>query len=434
MEVREDIEALVEFEGRGPGTDAERRAAGHLAERLQELGREGELESVDVWPNWPLTYAIHTSLVIAGSLLSVTIPVLGAVLVLVVVILTFLDAIGLAVTTRKLLGRRASQNVISREEDEDKHGHLYLVAHYDAGRGGLAFHPKLQERRATVAKLLKRNLGPLQPLFMAMVLVLICVLIRLPGITSQILTVIQFIPTVLLILALPLLLDTALASPVPGANDNASGVATVLRLAERFGGQLEHFTVNVLLTGSQEALSLGMRGFLKKGKGDLDPVRSVFLNVDEVGRGTVRFATREGLLLPIKAHEQLITLCEEIVEEREEEAEEEEEENNDDDDDIDDNKDEGSADRPVIRSMVSRTTSDGYAARSAGFPAITITCKGRLDYTPGHHQRSDTPDRIDDEALDRAYEFISELIERLDQKVGPDLDSPADETMLKEED
>jgi len=35
------------------------------------------------------------------------------------------------------------------------------------------------------------------------------------------------------------------------------------------------------------------------------------------------------------------------------------------------------------------STRAGYAARSAGFPAITITCKGRLDYTPGHHQRSD---------------------------------------------
>jgi hypothetical protein len=168
---------------------------------------------------------------------------------------------------------------------------------------------------------------------------------------------------------------------------------------------------------------VGMRGFLKKGKGDLDAVRSVFLNIDEVGRGTVRFASREGLLLPIKAHAQLLEICEEMVEEREEEAEDDEGDEDDDDGD----------DRPELRSMVSRTTSDGYAARSAGFPAITITCKGSLDYTTGHHQRSDTPENIDDEALERAYEFTSELIERLNEKVGPDLDSPADETLLKEE-
>jgi hypothetical protein len=413
MNVREEIEALAAFEGRGPGSDAERRAAGHLSDRLEEMGRQAEVESIEVWPRWPLTYAIHVTLVIAGSVISVTIPVIGALLVLIAVILTFLDAIGMAITTRRLLGRRSSQNVISRE-DGDKPGDLYLVAHYDAGRGGLVFNGKLQERRAALSARIKRNIGPLQPVFLSMVVVLICVLIRLPGIDNKILTIIQFVFTVVLIVALPMLLDTALAKTMPGANDNASGVATALALAERFGGQLEYFDVNLLFTGSQEALSLGMRSFLKKRKGEIDVARSVFLNIDEVGRGTVRFTIKEGLLLPIESHEQLVTLCEELVEDQEP------------DDDEDD-------DRPVVRGMVARTTSDGYAARSAGFPAITITCKGRLDYTPGHHQRSDQPDRIDDEALQRAFDFTSELIERMDQTVGPGLDSPEDETLLKEE-
>jgi hypothetical protein len=435
MNVREEIEGLVAFEGRGPGTDAERRAAGHLAERLQELGREGELDSVDVWPNWPLTYAIHVAMAIVGSVVSVTVPLVGALLVLIAVALTFLDAIGMAFTTRRLLGRRASQNVISRESDEDKGGDLFLVAHYDAGRGGLAFHPTLQERRATIGKLLRRNIGPLHPLFGALVWVLVCVLLRLPGIESQILTVLQFIPTVLLILALPFLLDTALASPVPGANDNASGVATVLRLAERFGGQLEHFNVNLLLTGSQEAMALGMRGYLKKRKGELDDARTVFVSVDEIGRGTVRFTSREGLLLAIESHPQLLDICEQIVEDQQGDDDGDQDGDDSGDENGDDDGDENGDDdgRPAVRSMEALTSSDAYAARSAGFPAITITCKGRLDYTPGHHQRTDTPDRIDDEAMERAYAFTAELIERLDQTVGPDLHKPQAETLLKEE-
>jgi Peptidase family M28 len=416
MNAREEIEALAEFDGRGPGTDAERRAAGHLAERLHELGRDADTEAIEVYPSWPLTYAIHVALAVIGSVISVTVPVLGALLVLIAVVLTFLDAIGLALTTRRLLGRRSSQNVISLEGG-DKAGDLYLVAHYDAGRGGLLFNSTLQERRAALGKLLRRDIGPLQPLFWAMVALLVCVLIRLPGIDNKILTFVQFAFTVVLILALPLLLDTALARPTPGANDNASGVATALRLAERFGGKLEHLDLNLLLTGSQEAMSLGMRAFMKKRKGKLDTARTIFLNLDEVGRGTVRFTTREGLLLPLKSHDQLVSICEEIAEDAA----------GDEDEDEDD-------DTPVIRPMVARTTSDGYAARSAGLPAITITCKGRLDYTPGHHQPSDLPERIDDEALERAYEFTAELIERLDQTVGPDLDRPAEETVLKEDD
>lgn len=482
MNVREEIEALVEFEGRGPGSDAERRAAEHLVERLRAMGREAETETVDTWPNWALTYAVHAFLVIVGSVVSVIVPVIGALLVLVVVVLTFLDAIGMAFTTRKLLGRRSSQNVISRE-DNDKGGDLYLVAHYDAGRGGLAYHPKLQERRAAFGKLVRRGIGPMEPFFWAMLAVLVCVLVRLTGIDNMLLTVFQFIFTVLLIISLPLLLDTAFASPVPGANDNASGVATVMRLADRFGGELEHFNLNLLLTGSQEGGSLGMRSYLKRRKGDLEPARTVFLNVDEVGRGTVRFSSREGLLLPIESHNQLVDVCEQMVEAKEQEREEEEandeegpdenggrerdedraaagdqerdedrddepdenrdeerdgDRNDDRDDERDEERDEGrdderDEDRPGVRSMTWRTSTDGYAARSASFPAISITCKARLDYTPGHHQRTDTDDRVDDEALERAYAFIAELVGRIDETVGPDLAKPAEETLLKEE-
>jgi hypothetical protein len=46
IETREEIEALVAYEGRGAGTDAERRAAEHLARRLRAIGREGEVEPV----------------------------------------------------------------------------------------------------------------------------------------------------------------------------------------------------------------------------------------------------------------------------------------------------------------------------------------------------------------------------------------------------
>jgi Peptidase family M28 len=413
IDAREEIAALVAFERRGPGTDAERRAAMHLADRLGQLGREAETEQIAVFPNWPLTYAFHATLAIAGSVVSVSVPVLGAALALLATILTFLDANGMALTTRRVLGRRASQNVVS-PEGGDKGGRLVLVAHYDAGRGGLAFHPRLQERRAALGQLLRRPIGPFQPLFYAMVWVLICCLLRLPGIDFTILTVLQFLGTVLLILALPFLLDTAAAETVPGANDNASGVATALRLAERYGGELEHFDVHVLLTGSEEALGLGMRAHVKDRRSDLDPERVVFLNVDEVGRGTVRFTEREGLILPLKTHSQLVELCREIAEDQQERDDEDSE--------------------PVARGLTSRSASDGSVARAAGFPAITITCKGRLDYTPGHHSPGDVPDRIDDDALERAYAFCCELIERLDATVGPDLEKPVEATLLKEED
>ncbi|HEY1276918.1 MAG TPA: M28 family peptidase [Thermoleophilaceae bacterium] len=403
MDAERDIEALAGIGGRPPGSDAERRAANLLKRRLEEMGREAELEHVDCRPNWPLTYAALAVAAIVGSVLSVSAPVAGAAIALVALVVLFLDATGLLLTVRRLFGRRASQNVLSRDRG-DRPGVLVLVAHYDSGRSGAGFGRRLQERRARLGRLVRRPIGPLEPLFWAMAAVLACCLIRLPGMEGTVLTAIQFVPTVALILAVPPLVDVALARPVPGANDNASGVAIALGLAERHGGRLEHLDVWVLLTGAQEAVAQGMRSFLRRHRRDLGRERTVFVNIDEVGVGSVRFARREGLLIATRSHRQLVKLCEEIAE------------------------DEGAG----ARAIVSRTASDGHAASSAGYPAVTITCRDALDHTPDHHRPTDTPDRIDPAALRRAEAFCDELLRRLDAEIGPDLAAPAEETVLSE--
>jgi Iap family predicted aminopeptidase len=197
---------------------------------------------------------------------------------------------------------------------------------------------------------------------------------------------------------------------VPGANDNASGVATALALAERHGGRLEHLDLWVLFTGSGEGFALGMRDFLRRHKSGLDRARTVFLNVDMVGSGTVRFATREGFVVAIRSHPQLVELCEEIA-----------------DDDQDQNA-------FGAKAVVSRVGSDGHAARSGGYPALSVSCLNALDYFPHYHQPTDTPDNVEPEALERAFGFCSELIGRLDKTVGPELQGDDRESALSEKD
>jgi hypothetical protein len=400
MDLRADIDALVDVGRRAPGSDAERRAAAYLKKRLEGLGRQVELEAVDVWPAWPLAYATLAGLAVVGSVLSVSVPALGAALALAAALLTFLDAGVLLPTLRRLLGRRASQNVVSWG-DRDKPGLLLLVAHYDAGRrGGIALGQKAEARRAAFGNLVRRPIGPLEPLFWAELAVLVCCVLRLAGLSGLLLTVLQFVPTALLIVAVALLLDIALSPTRAGENDNATGAALALRLAERFGGgRLEHFDVHVLLTGGQKAIAAGSRAFLKRHKQNLRRERTVVLNLDAVGSGTVRYTSREGPLVAIKSHAQLVQLCRAIAE---------------------DDEDENAF---GARPLVNRSPSDGYAARSAGLPAITISCRGRLDYVPA---------RVDAEAIERAEGFCAELIRRLDAEVGPDLAAQAEETVLSE--
>lgn len=356
IDVFAEAEAIADELGpRPPGSDAERRAAKRMADRLEELGREVEIEPFPVWPRWALAAAIHAGLGILGSVLSVTWAVIGTALVFAAATLTFLDLSGVLPATRRLLGRRASQNVVSWGE-RDRPAALLIVAHLDSGGRGLV-----------------RGEPLLAPLLWSLLVVLVCCVLRVLGLAGVLLTAVQFVPTVALILAVPLFVDIALTHARPGVNDNAAGAALALRLAERL--EPESYGVHVILTGSQKAVAEGMRAFLKSHAKQFARDSTVVLNLDALGSGGLRFTTKEGPLLGLRSGKQLVDLCEEIAED-----------------------DENPRSPESVRT---REASDGYAARSAGFASITIT-------------GSDPAERLDEESLARAEAFCAELVARLD--------------------
>jgi Peptidase family M28 len=167
-----------------------------------------------------------------------------------------------------------------------------------------------------------------------------------------------------------------------------------VRLAERHGGHLEHFDLWILLTAAEEGLLLGMREWLRAHRDELDPERTVFLNVDIAGYGTVRYTTREGLAFPRSHARELIELCEQIrADDREL--------------------------RYDARALDSRLVTDAYVPTLHGYRAIQITCLPELNIAPHYHQPSDTPDHLQPAALERAFEFCSDLIQRISRRLGP---------------
>src|SRR4051812_21466704 len=225
IDAREEIDELVAFKGRGPGTDAERRAAQHLRARLAEIGRDTDFEPTWIRPNWPLAYTGYALFGVVGSIAASASGTAGAIIAGFVLVAALADLSGRLHTGRRLTGRRGSQNVLSRE-DGDRPGTLVLVAHYDAARTGFAYG---------AAAGVGRRVGSLRPLVAALAVVTLCAVLRAAGADTIAVSVVQFAATVVLIIALPLLVDIGLSGFGPGASDNASGVATVLRLAERYG-------------------------------------------------------------------------------------------------------------------------------------------------------------------------------------------------------
>jgi hypothetical protein len=390
------IRRLCSFEGRRAGTDAERRAANYLAERLREAERRVEVEPTYVHPQYPLVHAVHCLLGIAGSLASLQVPALGFALVLAAALSMYLDLNTRLYLVRRLFFRRASQNVLSRGPQPDAPARVILCAHYDAAQTGRVFDPRSVRRAARLQAHLPFPIGPFRIVFWSLASLLPILGARMAGVEADWLSLLQLVPTLVLIVSAFLLVDVALSGVVPGANDNASGVATALALA----GALDrdppgHLDVWVLLTGAGWCLQEGMRSFLRAHSKQLPLDSTYFVCIDTVGRGQVRFETSAGWVVSYPMDARLVALSEAIAD-----------------------TDREGEDRYGAQALRTGLADDSMAARARGYPATTITCANELDIAPGVHTAADVPDHIDPAALERAHDFTLALVRLLDRDVG----------------
>jgi hypothetical protein len=385
----ETIRELCSFDGRLAGTDAERRAANHLAGKLRAGGHRADVEPIYVHPQAPLVWAAHATLALAGSLVAVAEPAAGFALVLLAATSMYLDLNTRAHLLRTLFFRRASQNVVAPGQDAAAPARLVLAAHYDAGRTGLVFRSNRADRLDRLlsfphTRLLFWSAASLLPMLGA----------RMAGVDSDAISVLQLPPTLLLLIAVFLLIDIQLSPVAPGANDNASGVALALALAERLRHEPpRNLDVWVLLTGAEECGLEGMRAFARSRRKSFDPETTFVLALDSVGAGEIRWVASEGLTVSFEMDARLQELCDAVA-----------------------LADREGEDRYRAAPLRHGYASDALAARARGWRATTITCREPGAARPAnHHTRDDLPEAIDPAALDRAEGFALDVIRALDR-------------------
>src|SRR3954451_5972114 len=307
----EVIRELCSFEERGPGTDAERRAADALAGRLRGMGRRADIEPFFAHPQYALVHLVHAAMGIAGSILATVQPAAGFALVLLAAVSTYLDLNTRLYLVRSLLFRRVSQNVVSAGDRPDAPARLILMAHYDAARTGYIFS-KASNR---IRKLPERNrlgLGPFRLFFWLGLAPLLPILgARMAGLDATWLNALQAVPTIVLIVAGFLLVDIALSDIVPGAYDNASGIAAVLSAADELTtNPPDNLDVWVVLAGSEESFCEGSRAFVRGRRKEFDRATTAFVNVDSVSYGQVAYEISQGPVISLPHDPELIELCE----------------------------------------------------------------------------------------------------------------------------
>lgn len=179
----------------------------------------------------------------------------------------------------------------------------------------------------------------------------------------------------------------------PGANDNASGVASVLALGERLAREpLRHTEVWLAADGCEELGAYGVRALLEA---HADTLRDAdWIALDMVGIGAPALLAREGLLLPSRPDPGLLALAREVA-----------------------------ARHPGLIA--------GEHAHGAYTDTGMVTRRGRRGLTidsqlpPGHpaapamgywHQMADTVDKIELPCLARTHAFVWALLHALDAR------------------
>jgi hypothetical protein len=393
----EVINELCSFEGRRAGTDAERRAANWLAQRLRDRGRRAVIEPTYVHPQYGLVHALHCALGFAGSLVAIIAPPVGFAIVLVAALSMYLDLNGRFYLARRLFFRRASQNVVSPGKRSKAPARLFICAHYDSARSGAAFQPKRVARASRLAKRLPFPIAPFRVLFWSLAILLPILGARMAGIDSGLISLLQLIPTLILLIGVFLLADIELSDVVPGANDNASGVATAISLAEELDAEApENLDVWLLLTGGEECQMEGMRSFVRAHRKSIDRRNTYFLVLDAVGAGAVRYETGEGLAVTYDMDKRLVQLCNAVA-----------------------TADRENGDRFGAKPLRQAFGTDALPARIAKLRSTAITCLDDGSLLPAnYHRPEDVPKRIDRKALDRAHDFTLELVRALDRDAG----------------
>jgi hypothetical protein len=392
----EIIRELCSFERRLTGTDAERRAAGAMAARLRGLGRKVDVEPTYVHPQYALVHALHCALGCAGSLVAVEVPALGFGLVLAAATSMYLDLNARFYLVRRLFFRRASQNVVSPGERPDAPARLILTAHLDAARGGAVFSARIARRFARLASSSPLPLGPFRLLFWSLAALVPLLGLRMAGVDSDLVSVLQLVPTLILLVGIFALVEVALSAPVPAANENASGVATAISLAAELGQDPPaNLDVWVVLAGAGESLSEGMREFVRSHRADLDRRTTFFIDLDGLGYGYPRFATSAGWAVSFGMDKRMCKLAAAIAA-------------------ADADGDEAHR----AAGYASGLGGDALPPRLAGFRTLAVTCHDADGLVRNRHQAADVPKAVNAGALDRAHGFTLELIRRLDADLG----------------
>jgi hypothetical protein len=378
--LRERVERLAALD-RGSCSSGERQAAALLVEELSALGcsvtEETERAHGTYW--WPMaiTSAIATVTGLRGGRAAAAAAAVATAAVA--------DDVrpGFRVLRLTVLPRRTTQNVIAEFGPSDAPHTVLLVAHYDAAHSGLVFHPELPRWPMRRFPKLRESAGTTPPTMWGAVAA--PALAAIAGVLGV--RVLGRLGACLGAGYLAAMLDIAARDVVPGANDNATGVATLLSVAHSLAEDPpEGVRVIVLFAGSEESFMEGMSAYMRRHGHELPTDSTSVVCVDTVGSPDLVLLEGEGTLRMRDYPEDFRALVDGCARE---------------------------VGVEMLRGLRLRNATDGVIALRAGYPSAMLGSVDEFKVPTDYHWPTDTPDRVRYSTVAEAAKVCRRVIERL---------------------
>jgi Zn-dependent M28 family amino/carboxypeptidase len=383
--LREVVATLAAIPDRGSARPGERDAAEWLTERFAKLGCEARIETErahgSYW--WPL--GIPSAVGLAAGVAALA---KGSRWPAAVAAAAASATIGGEVTSRvRLLRRRLPQrtcwNVVAETGDRTARRTVVVLAHHDAPRTGRLFDQTAQrwahERFPEAMERVKTAPPLVWPLVGGPALVAAGALTRRKGITA--------LGTALSALATAIFVDVARSPVSPGANDNLSGVAGLVRLAEVLQeNPVSGIRVLLVSCGSEESMQEGILAFVARHFASLPTGTTHVINLETIGSPNLILLEGEGSLAMHDYQEPFKDFVAAIAEDEK---------------------------IPLVRGLRARTSTDSLITDRAGYPTATLVSVNEFKALSHYHLMSDTPENLDYGTVGAATRLAEAVIRRL---------------------
>ena len=405
--LHEVVETLAPID-RTPCSPGERQAADWLAARLGSVaGVEVALEDEPSWGTFPPTATGLGLLGIAGAALVLRGGRLTGALLAAGAYAGILDEAqnGPRILRRLVRRRRTTVNLIARigqqldvaESERPQAGTLVVLAHHDAPQTGFLFDQTLQRRIHELApQLLERFKTPPPQWWVGLAGPLCTVAAAVTGRRG-------FARAALAVGALgtAIVADVWRNDTVPGANDNLSGAAALLGLAELLRARpVPGLRVLLVCCGAEETLQDGVRAFLARHRHELDPARTSFVNLDTVGSPHLVMLEAEG---PVWMESYTGPWLRDLLADRAE-----------------------ALGIELHRGFRARASTDSVIPSRAGYPTATLVSMTNWRSPANYHLPSDIPANLDYATVAEATRLVYELAQTLAARLrsAPPAESP----------